>query len=118
MQMVRLELKHPNFYCPVTGQWITGDEVFQASPATVFLYREDNDGNEMVAPEFAMIREMVDRQGDPYDMSCDLLNRFFDSMNEESIAFFMITSAGSEAGSVARTTLIAINMNYQPGDGK
>jgi hypothetical protein len=118
MQLVRLQLKHSNFYCPVTGQLITGDKVLQASPATLFLCMEDEDGNEMFAPEFEMIREAIERQGDQYDMSSDLLNTLFDSMNDESIVFFVITRGGLERGPEARNTFIAINMNYQPGDEK
>ena len=38
MQILALELSHFNFFCPVTGQQISGSETYQASPAQVGLW--------------------------------------------------------------------------------
>jgi hypothetical protein len=72
----------------------------------------------MVAPEFEKVKKALEKQGEQHGFSFDFLNAFFGSLNEDSIVLFAINSNGSEGGLVSRTTLIANNMNYQPGNEK
>ena len=38
MQIIQLEVDHDNFFCPVTGQRITGSQSYEASPAQLGMW--------------------------------------------------------------------------------
>ena len=112
MQIVRLQLDHSNFYCPVTGQLIVNDEVFQASPATVFTYIDEVGEFEHILPELNEIWEGVEAEADDDDFAIDLFEKFVEKIEDGAIVCFEITTFGMACGPVSSTVRIAINMNY------
>jgi len=116
MQMVTLDLTHPNFYCPVTGQLITEDGVFEASPATVFIYLEDEDDFHMITPELEKIFKAIEKEAAQDESADHPVNTFFETFENDSIVCFQITIGGLDYGPLTWTRWIGINMNYQPGN--
>lgn len=112
MQTVKLELDHSNFYCPVTGQLITGDQVFQASPATVFTYVSEVGEFEQITPELKELWDSVEAEADEDDFDIDLFEKFAEKIEDDAIVCFEITTFGMACGPVSSTVRIAINMNY------
>jgi hypothetical protein len=112
MQTVKLQLDHSNFYCPVTGQLIVNDEVFQASPATVFTYIDEVGEFEHILPELNEIWEGVEAETDDDDFEIDRFEKFVKKIEDGAIVCFEITTFGMSCGPVSSTVRIAINMNY------
>lgn len=112
MQNVQLQLDHSSFYCPVTGQLISSDEVFQASPATVFTYIDEAGEFEQIVPELHEIWERVEAEASDDDFAEDLFEKFAKEIDDDAIVCFAITTFGMACGPVSSTVRIAINMNY------
>jgi hypothetical protein len=112
MQKVSLELDHFNFYCPVTGKLISSDQSYKASPATVFTYVDESGEFEDIIPELKEIWERVQEESGDEDCAIDLFEKFVETIRDDGIVCFEITTCGIACGPVSSTVRIAINMNY------
>jgi hypothetical protein len=58
MKRVQLEVNHFNFFCPMTGKQISGEEhPFSPSKATVFAWVDEGDGFEYARDEFKQVSD-------------------------------------------------------------
>ena len=112
MQRVELDLNHIDFFCPVTGHQIFGDELFEPSAATRFVYN-------------ASIGELVcgdDELQGIFDEACEAAAKtdheegsfelFLKAIDDPALAVFSITTGGMACGPVWNTNVIGIDMNY------
>jgi len=116
MQIVNLDLSHFNFYCPVTGQLISNDELFEESPATVFSYIDEVQEFQKIVPDLEEIWKKIEDEADEDDFPWDLFEKFAGKIKNDSIVCFQITTRGMACGPVSSTVRIGINMDYQSED--
>ena len=76
MQQVFLELEHLDFFCPVTGQRITGKEHFSPSSATMFVYIDEIGDFEMIHPTLEPIWKQVQAESSDDDCAESDFERF------------------------------------------
>jgi hypothetical protein len=118
MQMVTLDLTHPYFYCPATGQLITIDSVIEASPATVFIYLDDEDEFQIITPELEKIFKAIEKEAAQDESADHPFHTFLETVDNDSIVCFQVTIGGLEYGPISWTSWIGINMKYQPENQK
>jgi hypothetical protein len=110
MQIIQLELSHDNFFCPATGQRITGPQSYEASPAQVGMWI----GEIITEPEIASPE--LDAQWTRYeeqlsdDGGVDIEN-FLRSLNMPNHVCFEITTSGMACGPVSSSVWYVINMD-------
>ena len=111
MQIVELALEHPNFFCPITGKRITGDEEYNRSPAQIGLFiSEVPDDPEIYDPS-------LQSQWDAYlakvEASDDFLSiaDFLRGINNSGWVAFAITTSGIACGPVSSTAWYVFNVN-------
>lgn len=115
MQLVKLDLNHDNFFCPVTGQVIlNGEEAFHASPATIFCYVDEVSDFETISEEAKSIFEklVIDEDEDSAD---EIFEKFASTYADNNIVCFVITTSGMACGPVSSTVRVGIQMNYNMG---
>ena len=60
MQTIELDLEEPDFFCPATGQRILGEEACTPSPATVYVYIQEENVFDFVRPDLRRVAEGIE----------------------------------------------------------
>ena len=112
MQLVKLDLNHDNFFCPVTGQTILrAEEAFRASPATVFCYVDEVSDFETISDEAKANFEKLEIDEDE-DSTEEIFEKFASTYSDNNVVCFIITTSGMSCGPASSTVRIGIQMNY------
>ena len=112
MEIIQLELSHDNFFCPVTGQRITGPESYEASPAQAgmwigMLITEP----EIASPELeAQWKRYEDRLSEDDGVE---IEAFLQSVELPSHICFEITTSGMACGPTSSTAWYVIDMDHR-----
>lgn len=112
MQVLKIEPSHNNFFCPVTGEQITGDEFYEPSSAMVGMWHSD------VLEDPALMNEQLQKLWEEYVAEIDKLDEFinmddfFQKINIENFACFEITTYGIACGPTSTTVWYVINMDF------
>lgn len=103
-----------NFFCPITGSRILGDDHFEASPATVFVYCQEASDFDSLSEPYKSIWETIVDLGEDDDSCDDLWQRFCKQLAEEhpNVLIFGFTTHGMACGPVSSTIYIAIDFAY------
>jgi hypothetical protein len=113
MQIVSVDLFENNFYCPVTGAHILGEEHFEPSPATVFALLDETNELEHGSEEHIKLWESL---RDSEEDSEEAFKKFREKLGGESTVCFSITTHGMACGPVSSTIHIAIDFGYCADD--
>ena len=123
MQQVQLNLSHNNFYCPVTGEQICGDEMANTDVASVrFIYLPEAEDFETIHPDLEAIADRIrDDLAAKEEADEDFCAEFFDEFKEalekdeanDSLVIYSITTKGMGCGPIAETIHIGIDMDYE-----
>ena len=117
MQILALELSHFNFFCPVTGQRISGSETYQASPAQVGLWL----GGLLEQPEIRCAKLHAAWEGYVAEHAAETgiyLDAFLQSVELPNYACFAITASAIGSGPYPSTVWYVFDMDYvAPAEG-
>ena len=126
MQEVHLNLSHNNFFCPVTGEQICGDEVANPDVTSVrFIYLPEVGDFETIDPDLEVIADQIREDlAAKEEADEDFCEEFFDVFKEalkkdeanESLVIYSISTSGIACGPVGQTVHIAIDMDYEVED--
>ncbi len=130
MQAVEIRLLQPNFFCPVTGRQILGEEACTPSPATVFVYIQDENLFDFVREDLKQVAEAVEASSvldhDKHDgvVSGDdgelRLLLPFEALNTalpgSSVVDFVLCCTEMSCGPVTTTVHLGIDMKWAPGE--
>ena len=124
MQKIEVELDQPDFFCPVTGQRVLGEEACTPSPATVFVYIQDENVFHFVREDLRPSAEEIetddgDDENDGVETGPDgqpRLRRPFDAMQaalpHPSIVDFVIRTSEIACGPTSLTVHVGIDMSW------
>ena len=126
MQQVELNLSHNNFFCPVTGEQICGDEVANPDVTSVrFIYLPEAEDFETIHPDLEAIADQIrDEIAAKEEADEDFCKEFFDLFKEalnkdeanESLVIYSISTKGMGCGPITETIHIGIDMDYEVED--
>ncbi len=126
MQEVQLNLSHNNFFCPVTGEQICGDEVANPDVTSVrFIYLSEAEDFETIHPDLEAIADQIrDEIAAKEEADEDFCEEFFDLFKEalnkdeanESLVIYSISTKGMGCGPITETIHIGIDMDYEVED--
>ncbi len=126
MQEVQLNLSHNNFYCPVTGQQICGDEEANPKvPSIRFIYIPEVGEFETIHPDLETLADQIRNElAAKEEEDEDFCEEFFDVFKEalkkdeanDSLVIYSITTSGIACGPVSETIHIGIDMDYEGED--
>ena len=111
MQILALELSHFNFFCPVTGQRISGPEIYQASPAQMGLWL----GGLLEQPEIRCPRLLAAWEGYVAEHAVETgidLDAFLQSVELPNYACFAINHSGIGSCPYSSTVWDGFDMDY------
>ena len=113
MQNIELSLDHFDFYCPITGVQILGDEHYEPSPATAFVYSPEAEEFEHIVERLEAVDSKVNTEEIMEEEPFERFERFCEAIKDEpNIVIFSITTHGMACGPVSSTIHVAIDMNY------
>jgi hypothetical protein len=124
MQAIELDFDQPNFFCPMTGRQILSEEACTPSPATVFVYIQDENVFHFVREDLRQSAEEIetddgDDENDGVETGPDgqpRLRRPFEAMQtalpQPSVVDFVIRTCGIACGPTSLTVHIGIDMNW------
>ena len=114
MQQIHLDLDHPDFYCPVTGKRILGEEVWKPSSATRFLFIPEAGEFAQLSPEYEEARHaaMTEVETDATDEK-EFFDCFLARLDDAGLVVFSITTRGMACGPAPETVHLGIDMNHQ-----
>ena len=116
MQLIQLDLSHDNFFCPVTGQRITGSEIYEPSPALAGVWHSEAlDMPELYHSELESRWESYAGKILEADDFIDLAD-FLNSTTMGNLVCFEITTCGISCGPTASTLWYVIDMDYDPDE--
>lgn len=133
MQIVHLRLPHSNFFCPVTGQQITGEGLYEPSPALMGVWHcELIDEPEIFDPllegEWEGYCAGIGSGGDEdveeaveedFDEDGELdVEAFLSRIENENWVCFAITTTEFACGPVDSTMWFVMDMNYDLEEGE
>lgn len=124
MQQVQLHLSHNNFYCPVTGRKISGDEgeAEGEKPSLRFLYLSDIDEFNSIQPDLETLADQVradlaEKEEEFEDLFFDFFEAFKDALQKdkanENLVIYSITTSGMACGPTSGTIHIGIDMDFE-----
>ena len=126
MQEVEEDLSHNNFFCPVTGQQITGDDFANPEvPSIRFIYLPEIEDFETIHPDLKPVADRIRKKiAAKQEKDEDYCEEFFDLFKEalkkakanRSLVIYSITTSGIACGPVSETVHIAIDMDYEEPD--
>ena len=126
MQEVELDLSHNNFFCPVTGQQITGDDFANPEvPSIRFIYLPEIEDFETIHPDLKPLADRIRKKiAAKQEKDEDYCEEFFDLFKEalkkakanRSLVIYSITTSGIACGPVSETIHIGIDMDYEVED--
>lgn len=116
MQIIKLDLSHHNFFCPVTGQRITSYNSYQPSPALAAMWH-----SEIVdMPEIynAKLEKAWEKYSEKVEQDNDYLEvaDFIVSNSIDNLICFEFTTHGMACGPVSSTVWYVIDMDYEADD--
>jgi len=112
MKIIELNLSHDNFYCPVTGCHIQGNQHFEPSPAMTGGWHSD------IIDEPLIVTGLLKTKWEEYiekietkDECIDIID-FLNSVNSDSLVCFEISTSGVSCGPFATTVWFVIDFNF------
>ena len=108
------------FFCPMTGELVTGPEDYGPSPATAFLLGPDASEFDYLAPDLEPIwREVQDANPSRAQSPALLLEEFCRRLEgRANLVLFSLSSSGVACGPVTTTVHVCIDFAYVAvGDG-
>ena len=115
MHHVQLDLNHDYFYCPATGFLNLNSAYYEASPATLFVYPEDDGEFEWYSREFEKLEATINTEDvvDECEDGLSNVERFLAAIKDKpNLVVFTITTSGIACGPFSSTVHICINMDY------
>ena len=126
MREAELDLPHNNFFCPVTGQQITGDDFANPEvPSIRFIYLPEVGEFETIHPDLEVIADQIQEEiAKKEEEDEGFCEEFFDLFKEalkkdkanDSLVIYSITTSGIACGPVSETVHIGIDMDYEEPD--
>ncbi len=103
-----------SFYCPMTGELVTGPEHYGPSPATAFLLGPEAEEFDYLAPELEPIwQEVRDAHDEDEQSPWQLFEEFCRRLDgHENLVLFSLTSSGIACGPVSSTVHVCIDFAY------
>ena len=101
MQIVKLELKHYNFFCPATGEQILSEEYCNDDAKSLQGYWLDEFIDEPVIKNKTLAKDwktFQKKNQDPVENSSDLLRSFFTNYQKSDWVVFELTNKGDNMG--------------------
>ena len=112
MQTVELTLDHFNFYCPVTGAPVLGNDDIHPSAAQLFCYFNEV-GEFIFASELIQkIYEECEDEAGPDADAQDIFDKLIHQLDKENYVMFKIMHTGNESGISTDIVYLAFDMNY------
>ena len=113
MQRIELEPTHFNFFCPVTGQRITDEELFIPSPAQLFCYIDEG-VFEFVHKDIhpALEHVGIDITTDVIEADWQMFEKLIVLLDDQGLVLFEITHSGMACGPISMTAYHCIDMNF------
>lgn len=112
MKSVEVDLEDAKLFCPATGQQILSEEACKPSPATLFIYVEDENVFEFVRPELKVLADKVEEtswldleNGRPID---SLLS----AISSAAAVDFVVKLSGIACGPVSTTVHIGVDLAH------
>ena len=111
MVIIQLDLSHDHFFCPVTGQRITGPQTYEASPAQAGMWiGEIIDDPEITSPELEAKWKHYEAHVSEEDGI--EIEAFLESVELPNHVCFEITTSGIACGPCSSTVWYVIDMDY------
>lgn len=106
------------FYCPMSGELVTGPEHYEPSPATAFLLGPEADDFDYLSPELEAIWEELRAAHDEDEQSpWQLFDEFCRRLEgHDNLVLFSLTSSGIACGPVSSTVHVCIDFSYLADD--
>ena len=115
MQIVELELNHPNFYCPVTGEFILkADEQCNEDATSLMGYWVDEviDSpflkDELLKKDFAAFMSYHEEQDEDFSLGFEELEQFLTEFEVPNWVVYKITTSGMGCGGPMCSTVYMI----------
>jgi hypothetical protein len=129
MQTIDLELDHPDFFCPVTGQQVLSEDACTPSPATAYIYVQEENVFEFVREDLQEVAKAIEADsvlgGDDEDGGDGVvtgqdgqprLRMPFAAMEaalpEAFVVDFILRSTEMACGPATTTVHVGIDMNW------
>lgn len=117
MQTIEIALDDANLFCPATGQRILSEEECKPSPATLFVYVEEENVFEFVRDDLKAVAGEVEEtnwfdleEGRPID-------RLLGAVDSPAAVDFVLTLTDMACGPVKTTIHVAIDMAHEAAPG-
>ena len=112
MQIIKLDLSHNNFFCPVSGQQIVSKNSYQPSPAMAAMWHSEivdlpEIYNSELEQAWVKYVEKVETDDDYLDVA-----EFIESNSIGSLVCFEITTHGMACGPISSTVWYVIDMDH------
>lgn len=112
MQTIDIALDDANLFCPATGRQILSEEKCEASPATLFVYVEEENVFEFVRDDLKAVAKEVEEtswldleDGRPID-------RLLGAIDSPAAVDFVVTLTDMACGPVRTTIHVGIDMAH------
>jgi hypothetical protein len=112
MQQIELELHHFEFHCPATGQTICDGETLEPSPATLFIYFDEDSDLQYSTPEVRELWDTISAEEVEGEDCNGPFNRLLAALESDTCVSFATTICGMAYFADTSTVRYGIDMDY------